>query len=310
MAENSKIEWCDHTFNPWSGCWKVSEGCKNCYAERLEDKRFGRAIWGASGTRTGRSEAYWEQPHKWNRKAEKDGVRYRVFCASLCDIFEDPGSHIEMAEWQLRAFKLMTQTPYLDWLLLTKRPQNILEFVPMDWFDKEYDPNAAWPVNVWVGTSVENQARADERIPELLTVPAPIHFLSCEPLLGPIDLELRGRNYGIVYETWSQLIDWVIVGGESGPNARPMHPDWARGIRDQCQKAGVPFFFKQWGEWFPWIPRCGCDGLPIKHVMKNGTEYKPGNYSSSLQSMIRLGKRNAGRLLDGKEHNAFPKVVR
>lgn len=233
---NSAIEWTDHTFNPWVGCTKVSDGCKHCYAEALMDKRFGRVEWGVNGTRKRTSAANWREPLKWNRDAQAAGIRQRVFCASLADVFED---RPELAEWRSDLFDLIYSTPHLDWLLLTKRPENVLDMVPANWH--------AWlPANVWIGTSIENQAAADERIPHLLRIPASVRFLSMEPLLGPVDLDhvvspgsletLRG-------------VQWVIVGGESGTKARPMHPDWVRSIRDQCQADGVPFFFKQWGEY-------------------------------------------------------------
>lgn len=226
MGENSKIEWCDHTFNPWEGCTKVSEGCKNCYAEALT-KRFGRTQWGPTALRRRTSDSNWRKPLAWNRKAEQEGCRYRVFCASLADVFEwNP----QVEEWRFDLFIMIDQTPYLDWLLLTKRPEHIM-YVLRSEFN-----SASFPSNVWLGTSVENQAAADKRVPELLNAPATVRFLSCEPLLGPVDLS-----------QWLHRISWVIVGGESGTQARPMDPDWARSLRDQCQAAGVPFLFKQWG---------------------------------------------------------------
>jgi len=224
VVENSKIEWCDHTFNPWTGCQKVSPACDNCYAEGWA-KRTGQAgLWNGERRRT--SVAYWREPAKWNRDAERDGVRRKVFCASLADVFDNKA----MPSWRADLFDLIFATPHLDWLLLTKRPQNIRDFFP------SYPRGKIWP-NIWLGTTVENQVEADRRIPHLLLPPAAKRFLSCEPLLGPVDLI-----------PLIESIDWVIAGGESGPNARPMHPDWARSLRNQCQAAGVPFFFKQWGE--------------------------------------------------------------
>lgn len=273
MAENSKIEWTDHTFNPWIGCTKVSPGCDNCYAEARMDHRLKQVQWGPHGERKRTSAAYWRAPMAWDRKAAAAGVRHRVFCASLADLFDNAVP----SEWRADLFDLIKATPNLDWLLLTKRPQNIAKYLPSDW-------DSGYP-NVWLGTSVENQTEADRRIPELLNVPAVVRFLSMEPLLGPVDLreitdgdgtidaltpsswqdvwdqayapEVTGTTLDEAIEAFSEVgpypptdikgpsLDWVIVGGESGPGARPMHPDWARSLRDQCAKAGVPFFMKQ-----------------------------------------------------------------
>lgn len=242
MGENSKIEWTDHTFNPWEGCTKVSDGCKHCYAEALT-KRFGRTQWGPTAQRRRTSASNWQEPLKWDRKAEREGVRRRVFCASLADVFED---NPQLTEWRRDLFDLIASTPNLDWLLLTKRPQNIRTFVPVGWVNHV---NGAWPQNVWVGTSCENQAAARERIPYLVQVPATVLFLSCEPLLGPLDLDDL-ISYAFSGDDWHskyRLVDWVIVGGESGPHARPIEADWVRSLRDQCFQAAIPFFFKQWG---------------------------------------------------------------
>ena len=265
MAENSKIEWTDHTFNPWTGCQKVSPACDNCYAESWA-KRSGLVKWGPGEDRRRTSASYWQQPLKWNRIAERDGVRRKVFCASLADVFDNAVP----TRWRDDLWHVIAMTPHLDWLLLTKRPQNIAKMLP--------DPRTGapawgggWP-NVWLGTTVENQEEVNRRIPHLLAVPAARRFLSCEPLLGPIDFDAVPRTMGAWPPLWNVLsgycskhfpqrrgnvafrcgcpqqlpsIDWVICGGESGPPARPMHPDWARSLRDQCQAAGVPFFFKQ-----------------------------------------------------------------
>ena len=225
MGENSKIEWTDHTFNPWVGCTKVSAGCKNCYAESLMTRKPRWAdTWGPQGKRIRTSKANWRKPFIWNSQAEQDGKRYKVFCGSLCDICEYKDDQPELDDWRGDLFGIIDQTPMLDWLLLTKRPEDAPYAVP------------AWD-NVWWGISVENQEQANKRIPELLKVPARIRFLSCEPLLGPVNLQI---------DYWLTGIDWVIVGGESGPNRRPMDLGWARSIRDQCQAAGIPFFGKQW----------------------------------------------------------------
>ena len=288
MGEFSKIEWCTHTFNPWIGCAKVSDGCKFCYAETLMDTRYGRVEWGVNGTRVRTSDANWRKPLAWNRAAEKAGRRVRVFCASLADVFED---RPELVAWRQDLYDLIEATPHLDWLLLTKRPENVmgLDSVPV----------FAALDNVWIGTSVEDQAAADERIPHLLWIPARVRFLSMEPLLGPVDI---GRFLG---ESYSAI--WVIVGGESGPKARPMHPAWVRSIRDQCVEAGVPFLFKQWGEYVPTAtlghePRCYVNALD-GCVADEDTAIADGG---SWTGMDRVGKHAAGRMLDGREWNEFP----
>lgn len=255
MGKDSKIEWTDHTFNAWIGCQKVSPGCQHCYAETLMDKRMGRAKWGPDGTRVRTSAEYWRQPLRWDHEAAMHASRERVFCASLADVFED---RPELDDWRIELFDLIGATPHLDWLVLTKRPENITEFLfgPRHGYilgGGDYYPNLG------LGTSVEDQARADERIPHLLRAQGgALRFLSCEPLLGPVELDLcRFVDGPMIQPTRGTIggkpmpaarlacIDWVIVGGESGPKARPMHPDWARSIRDQCREAGVPFFFKQ-----------------------------------------------------------------
>lgn len=315
MGENTKIEWTatylddgtvipGNTFNPWIGCTKVSDGCKNCYAEHLMDHRWGKVQWGPQGTRQRTSADMWKQPLKWNEKAMRGGYRAKVFCASLADVFEDRD---ELKPWRADLLHLIVQTPHLDWLLLTKRPENVNRLIEEAtgfsessmWFPAVGD-------HVWIGTSVENQEMANKRIPHLLQVPAAVRFLSCEPLLGPIDL---GRAIGCGYYCdevvghvnhpfWTRgiasPIHWVIVGGESGPGARPMHPDWARSLRDQCNAAGVAYFFKQWGEWYP--NRTGIiEGATTTAIMGDTVVH-------------RVGKKAAGRLLDGREWSEFPRT--
>jgi protein gp37 len=281
-----------YTFNPWWGCLKVSPGCEHCYADALA-RRYGFDVWGPAKTTSRRmmSENYWKQPRKWNKDAEADGVRRRVFCASMADVFED---HPDVEAARKRLFNLILETPNLDWLLLTKRPENILRFLPETWGGNVLP-------NMWLGTSVENQVQADTRIPELLKVPARVRFLSCEPLLGDINLgllgTLPGQLTGGAYRLAHQYIHWVIVGGESGPQARPMHPEWARSLRDQCQAAGVSFFFKQWGEYAPVHDlRCSEPGIAGRrwHTFDPDT------------SVCHVGKARAGRLLDEQEWNEVP----
>lgn len=247
MGKGTKIQWAHHSWSPWIGCTKVSQGCRFCYAETLMTRRPRWAnSWGPEGERVRTSESYWKKPYRWNRKAKEKGIRYRVF-PSLCDPFEEHPSI--KASWALEFYQLIRRTPHLDWLLLTKRPENAKRCTPPHWWTN-------WPKNLWVGTSVEDQEAANERIPELLKIPAPIRFLSCEPLLKPIDIDEamygsdeRGMNAfgftdGVGHEA---MLQWIIVGGESGPNARPMDLAWARDIIRQCRTAEVPVFMKQLG---------------------------------------------------------------
>lgn len=252
MSENSKIEWCDHTFNPWLGCTKVSPGCDHCYAEQLMDTRMHRARWGAGQPRVRTSATNWREPVKWNaRHAEffvANGRRQRVFCASLADVFDNA---IDPA-WRRDLFDLIVDTPNLDWLLLTKRIGNVQQMVQAATLCDFL------PSNVWIGATIVNQEEADRDIPKLLAVPARVRFLSMEPLLGSVDLRFHiyseptgnfrthgGKRQFELRRPADGGLHWVIAGGESGAGARLMHPDWARSLRDQCSAAGVPFFMKQ-----------------------------------------------------------------
>jgi len=234
MGENSKIEWCDHTFNPFVGCTKISPACDHCYAEAWAKRTGNDALWQSERRRT--TDANWRQPLKWNREAERGGVRRKVFCASLADVFDNQVP----LHWRDDLWCLICKTPWLDWLLLTKRPQNIAKMLPPG------DLWQPWPwPNVWLGCTAENQEEADRRIPHLLAVPAAVRFLSCEPLLGPVSLR-RWFTASDDDHCWQPGgISWVIVGGESGPNRRPMDLAWARSIRDQCAAVDVAFFGKQ-----------------------------------------------------------------
>lgn len=221
MAETTEISWAHSTFNPWIGCTNVSPGCDHCYAEAL-DHRWGHDHWGAGKPRRRTSEANWKEPLKWNRKAKESGQPWRVFCASLADVFDnevDP-------QWRVDLWALIAATPHLTWMLLTKRIGNV---------------TYSMPANVWLGITVVNQEEVVRDIPKLQRVSAPVRWLSCEPLLGPLNLRVAlGGEY-------LPAVDWVIVGGESGAGARLMDADWARSIRDQCEEAQVAFHFKQWG---------------------------------------------------------------
>lgn len=236
MSKTTSISWCDATANFWTGCFKVSDGCKHCYAE-AQSKRFGKDVWGPAATTPRlRGVAIWKDILKWDAAAKAEGIRRRVFVSSMSDFLEN---HPMVSDWRTSAMEIIEKLEWLDVLLLTKRPENAPRFLSR-WYDN-------FPPHVWVGTTVENQATELERIHWLLEVPAKIHFVSVEPMLEKINLDLRGRNYGIDYPTWSQDIDWVICGGESGPKCRPFNWDWARDLRDQCKSANVAFWMKQGG---------------------------------------------------------------
>ncbi len=280
MAKDSRIEWTHHTFNPWWGCTKVSPGCKHCYAETWA-RRTGSNVWGPSAPRRELSDAYWLQPLAWNKEAQRRKKRARVFCASMADVFED---RRDLDDKRARLWPLIEATPSLDWLLLTKRPQNMRRMAP--WGDR-------WPENVWAGATAENQRWAEKRLEELLEIPAAVHFISAEPLLGPIDLSpwIDRSNRRITC-----AIDWVITGGESGPRARAMNPDWARALRDQCREAGIAFLFKQWGNW-----------RPINPVKVNGYTSRIIFLTNGNQITIaNIGKKAAGRTLDGITWDQLP----
>lgn len=226
MAEDSKIEWTDHTFNPWTGCTKITPGCDHCYAEGWA-KRSGLVKWG-NHDRKRTTVDYWKGPVIWNRNADRfealKGHRQRVFCASLADVFDNQAD----PAWRADLFGLIRQTPRLDWLLLTKRPFNIAKMLPEDWGE-------GYP-NVWLGMTAEDQERFDARWKHLEAVPAAVRFISYEPAIGPLSIANA-----------SLKPDWLIVGGESGHGARPMKADWARAIVAECREFDVAPFFKQWG---------------------------------------------------------------
>lgn len=268
MGANSKIEWTHHTHNPWWGCARVSPGCEHCYAETFDRRVHGaeRAHWGHGGPRRFMSDKHWAQPLRWQEAAVAAGERHRVFCASMADVFElhpDPQVSALMQLERARLWRLIGETPALDWLLLTKRPENVAQLVPWP---------GTWPRNVWLGVTGEDQRRLEQRLEhvEAFEHLVSVVFLSCEPLLGPVSI----REH-------RDLVDWVIVGGESGGHARPMAIDWARQLRDEAQEFGIPFFFKQWGAWGP------DGGWPI-------------------EGLVRLGKKATGRVLDGRTWEEVP----
>lgn len=281
MAENSKIEWTDHTFNPWTGCTKVSPGCDHCYAEGWA-KRSGTVQWGDAPRRR-TTEANWRLPLKWNAQAEREGRRFRVFCASLADVFDNAAP----PAWRADLMSMVVRTPHLDWLLLTKRIGNAKRMLSnasmhdglLLTANDEYRP----PANLWVGATIVNREEMLRDAPKLKATPAAVRFWSVEPLLE--DLGVIPRDL---------MPDWVIVGGESGPGARPMSPDWARRLREQCAVAGVPFLFKQWGEWLPMLGQA--EGAPVRQKTTTPDGWVMGW----------AGKKAAGRLLDGRTHDHFP----
>lgn len=281
MAMNSKIEWTNHTFNGWWGCVKVSAGCDNCYANTWAN-RMGHDVWGPHAERRILSQDHYRLPIRWNKLAREAGERHKVFCSSMADTFENRPDLIEPRQ---RIFDLIGETPYLDWLVLTKRPQNIKKLAP-----KDYD----YPPNLWLGTSVENQDAADKRVRYLLEHSrAKVRFLSCEPLLGPVDI-LKYLQPG----PNGSKIDWVIIGGEAGGHSRPMNPLWAKSLIQQCQQAGTAVFCKQWGDYVPY-ERLGADGKQYRTIpvfKANGDEI----------SMARVGKKVAGRRILGREWSDFP----
>lgn len=263
MAEETGIEWTDSTFNPWWGCTKISPACDHCYAADL-DKRTGGNHWG-NVPRRRTSEKNWNEPRRWQHRAgdfmRQHGRKRRVFCASMADVFDN---QIDTA-WRDDLWALIRECPDLDWLLLTKRPQNIEGMLPSYWDEVK--------ASIWLGTTVEDQKRANQNIPHLLKHDSAVRFLSCEPMVGAIDLVTAHK-----LSIGNGKVEWVIAGGESGPHARVADPAWFRQLRDQCAEAGVPFLFKQWGNW----------DENMQHVRN---------------------KKDAGRALDGVTHDGYPKAA-
>jgi protein gp37 len=305
MAE-TKIEWADATWNPVTGCTKISDGCWNCYAERMAKRSAGRYGYPADEPfRVTMHPNRLEEPLRWRKPR-------RVFVCSMGDLFHGDVPF----EYIARVFGRMHSAPQHTFQLLTKRPERMAAFV--DWYQETWLKGFphAFPdeyQHVWLGVTAETQAMADERIPLLLQIPAAVRFVSCEPLLEPILLddghasyltcnndctdqdEDACESYTISGECF-RGIDWVICGGESGPGARSMHPDWARSLRDQCTKNGTAFFFKQWGEW---APNCLCG-------TKNAHPTTPRPRPGKMGCMFRCGKKAAGALLDGREWRDMP----
>lgn len=355
MGERTNIEWTNATWNPIIGCTRVSPGCQNCYAERMAARFSGPGLPYESVAEMTPQGPRWmgvrclperlDEPLRWRKPR-------RIFVCSMSDLF-----HPDVPdEFIATVFGVMSLAGQHKFQVLTKRPERMLLWFAKHFLgacqaetaslgglftpgghDRIYNTQAinSWPLpNVWLGVSVEDQCRADERIPLLLQVPAAVRWLSMEPLLGPVDLtsvewpnkgghrvDVLRRGYwnaeGWIYGGPSAAlgaprgmftnhsdmegIDWVVVGGESGPGARPMHPDWVRSIRDQCQAAGVPFLFKQWGTWLPNAQEYGC--------YQEGANYNRQHVLAGNVTMARVGKKAAGRLLDGRTWDEYPMGV-
>ncbi len=307
----SKIEWTDEVWNPVTGCSKVSDGCKNCYAERITARfRKDHLPW------TLQNAAHnvvlhpdrVEEPFHWRKPR-------RVFVNSMSDLFHE----LVPAEFIYRIFEVMASVQQHTFQILTKRAERMAQVVPR--INEYLESKMLSTDNVWLGVSVENQAAADERIPLLLQTPAAVRFLSCEPLLGPVDLgRVTPCGYycdekvgHVDHQFWTPGINgginWVIVGGESGPGARAMNPKWARSLRDQCVEAGVPFFFKQWGEWAP-LYEIQDDDKVVAGLqgLLGTTHFDEVSGIGGDTEAYRVGKHAAGRLLDGYEWTEYPEV--
>lgn len=332
MSDNSKIEWNDATWNPIIGCSKCSPGCDHCYAERMAcrlsamgKKGYSQVITGNhwNGTTTLIEEAL-DIPTRWKRPR-------KIFVCSMGDLFHESVSMLDILDVMQRIRRCKQHT----FLILTKRPWHINEYLL---FAKKVH---TLPQNLWVGTTVCNQYEAELKIPYLLKIPAAVRFVSIEPMLGKINLDngetswltCKNRNKPTVYNASQSSpigfvccqsfmvygdhfhgIDWVICGGESGPGARPMHPDWVRSLKNQCEFANIPFLFKQWGEWAPendYTRAYLTNAKSLVYIKPTGEVVKTGTYGAALnknQLINRVGKKNAGRLLDGKLFDQYPEV--
>jgi protein gp37 len=293
----TKIEWATESWNPITGCSPVSEGCQNCYARRMANRLRGRFGYPEDEPFkvTFHSDKL-EQPLHWKKPR-------MIFVCSMGDLFHENVNFMSILETLHQVWANHRHV----FLILTKRPRRMMDYFEWNASQNGWTPNRL--SNLWLGVSVENQQRADERIPILLQIPATKRFASIEPMLGPVDIYkhldplYKDKDGPFNTQQAKPKIDWVIVGGESGPGARPMHPDWPRSVRDQCQEAGIPFFFKQWGEWKPHSERLG-GGIFLK---PDGMKTCQGDYwDGHAAAMDRVGKKTAGRLLDGREWNERP----
>ena len=337
MTANSKIEWTDHTFNPWIGCQKVGPGCNHCYAE-AQNARFGGDNWGPHAPRRRTSPKNWLEPLKWDKAAAAAGKPAFVFCASMADVFDNQADEATRAE----LWALMQDTPHLVWIIVTKRGANVASMIPDHWYKGE------WPANIWLLYSICTQNEADRMVPLLLDQKAkyniPVVGLSMEPMLEAVDitpyLYIYTKDDDAVLMTEEKpgdplpelpyhhpattdksdittpRLDWIIVGGESGRDARPMHPDWTRSLRDQCQDADAPFFFKQWGNCLPFDWSIGDTGPRSTGWV---WDYDEGNCNvdpddlgkASLveahgREFARFSHKHTGNRLDYKTHQARP----
>ncbi len=356
MAAQTNIAWADATFNPWMGCTAVSPACDHCYAEARMDTRLHVVKWGAGQPRKRTSAANWREPLKWDRAraraiaAGENPQPHRVFCASLADVFDNEVPD----EWRADLFALIRATPHLTWMLLTKRIGNVDKMLAHALIrqPKLIESAAAWPwPNVWIGATICNQEEANRDIPKLLALPAAKRFVSIEPMLGAIKLKMLPHNIGYGSSpcdgcgttVWRDALDgsthcesgcdgpivnyldWVICGGESGKDARPMHPDWARSLRDQCSAAGTAFFFKQWGQWRPVGPldsdddspehlaALDCDPHAYPHdaiVTRDGGQWVPEFDGQPPFGCYAMQRRHMefpdGDIIDGRQWQQFP----
>jgi protein gp37 len=356
MADNTKIEWTDATWNPITGCSIVSPGCTNCYAMKLAGTRLKHHPSRAGLTRDSKAGPVWTGEVRFNREWLDQPLRWTkprmIFVCAHGDLFAEG---VEDA-WLDQIFAVMALAKQHVFQVLTKRPERMRDYLQdmgdglfghdgslqAKWGQAAVDvadspcaagamEDIAWPLkNVWFGVSVEDQKRADERIPLLLATPAAVRWVSAEPLLGPVDftripidpdplpngqvicMDALAKNDFNAQMGWD-TIDWIVAGGESGPDARPMHPDWARDLRDQCAAAGVAFHFKQWGEWTPGENVISQKGVvPVAHYLDDIWDYSKESLSRTdghiddEPDVYRVGKREAGRRLDGVEHDGFP----
>ncbi|EEO27691.1 DUF5131 family protein [Oxalobacter paraformigenes] len=290
MAKKSHINWTDGTWNIITGCTPISPGCANCYASQLAGTRLKHHPSRAGLTKEVNGRHVWTGEVRFNREWLSQPLQWekpqKIFVCAHGDLFHENVSD----EWLNDIFEVMAYAQQHTFQILTKRPDRMSGYLS--------DLPMILP-NVWIGVTVENQTTADERIPVLLDIPAAKRFLSIEPLLGPVIISLWKLSEGI---------DWVICGGESGPNARPMHPDWVRSLRDQCAIAGVPFFFKQWGEWLPAerdeygnVEFCDQNTIPHDGFLKCRTTNLDDTFTA-----FRFGKKASGRMLDGKTWDGVP----
>lgn len=304
MGVITAIEWADASWSPWEGCQKVGPGCDHCYAESMNNWLRRGENWGPGALRRIYSNAHWDKPLRWNRAAAR-ASQYRKVFPSVCDPFDNAAPEGE----RQRFGRLILDTPNLIWMLLTKRIGNAATMLGTMFPD-------GTPDNVWLGATIVNQAEADRDIPKLIDAPASVRFLSMEPLLGEVNLYDWIGPWGKSDELQAPpMIDGIFVGGESGRGARPMHPSWARSLRDQCFAAGVAYHFKQWGEW---APGNDCAGGDL--IERDRTKIQSGffDYNDNWnllgpnpfrQTMDRIGKKAAGRDLDGRNHDDFPQII-